>query len=337
MLDKRWPAGCLSQVVIIGAGPKKIFTFKTECGLGNQGEPLKSVLERNSDGTVNFAVRLLSGTGPTDPVSRTELREQIQELFSGDSDIALFYFAGHGHIEEIGGYLIASDSKSGDDGIPLADVLTHANRSSARNRIIVLDSCHSGYAGANPSAPTSADLREGTTILTASTSDQYSTEENGSGVFTTLFGDALSGAASNLVGDVTPGSVYAHIDQSLGPWDQRPVFKTNVKSFVSLRKVQSPVSLQELQRITEFFPSPGSEFQLDPSFEPERGPSDDSTLPPPDPKNAAKFAILQKFNRVNLVIPFDAPHMWHAAMGSKACKLTVLGEHYRRLVEKGRI
>ena len=40
----------------------------------------------------------------------------------------------------------------------------------------------------------------------------------GAGVFTTLFVDALGGAAANLIGDVTPGSVYAHIDQSLGPW-----------------------------------------------------------------------------------------------------------------------
>jgi hypothetical protein len=183
----------------------------------------------------------------------------------------------------------------------------------------------------------SADLREGTTILTASTSQQYATEENGSGVFTTLFVDALNGAAGNLVGDVTPGSVYAHIDQSLGPWDQRPLFKTNVKSFVSLRKVQPPISLQELHRITEFFPSPGFEFQLDPSFEPERGAEEVLSLPPPDPNNTAIFAILQKYNRVNLVVPVEAQHMWHAAMGSKACKLTVLGEHYRRLVEKERI
>lgn len=58
---------------------------------------------------------------------------------------------------------------------------------------------------------------------------------------------------------------------------------------------------------------------------------------PPDIENTRKFVILQKYNRVNLVIPVDAPHMWHAAMQSKACKLTVLGEHYRRLVEKGRI
>ncbi len=143
----------------------------------------------------------------------------------------------------------------------------------------------------------------------------------------------MNGAAGNLVGDVTPGSVYAHIDQSLGSWKQRPVFKTNVKNFVSLRKVQPPISLGHLQQLTEFFPQSGFEFQLDPTFEPEmKGRSEDA--PPPNPVNTAKFAVLQKYNRVNLVVPHDAPHMWHAAMESKSCRLTVLGEHYRRLVEE---
>lgn len=297
---------------------------------------VKAMLERNSDGSVNFGVKLLSGTGSTDPVLRTELREQIQELFAGDSETALFYFAGHGHIEATGGYILASDSRTGDDGIPLNDVLTFANQTRARNRIIVLDSCHSGIAGASRTIPTHAELTEGLTILTASTAEQYATEQNGAGVFTTLFIDALNGAASNLVGDVTPGSVYAHIDQSLGPWDQRPVFKTNVKSFVSLRRVQPPISLVDIQRIPEFFPTPGFVFQLDPSFEPERT-GVDASIPKPNPENTAKFAVLQKYRAVNLLVPVGAPHMWHAAMQSKACKLTVLGEHYRRLVESKRI
>lgn len=293
-------------------------------------------MERNSDGTVNFGVKLLSGTGPTDLVLRSDLREHVRNRFLGECETALFYFAGHGHIETAGGYLIASDAKAGDEGIPLGDVLTFANQSAARNRIIVLDSCHSGIAGASPSAPTGAELKEGITILTASTADQYATGKNGVGVFTTLFVDALSGASGNLVGDVTPGSAYALIDQSLGPWDQHPVFKTNVKSFVSLRKVQPPINLMELQRITEYFPSPGFEFRLDPSFEPEReNPS--PAIPSPNPVNTEKFAVPHKHNRVNLVIPVDAPYMWHAAMRSKVCKLTVLGEHYRKLAEQGRI
>jgi len=305
-------------------------------GCVDDAHSVKAILERHGDGTVNFDVLLLTGTGPTDVVQRSVLKDHIKKLFEDDSEIALFYFAGHGHIETTGGYLLGSDSKTGDDGVSLTDVLVFANKSKAKNKIIVLDSCHSGIAGTPPTAGEIASLSEGLTVLTASTKDQYATEQDGRGVFTTLFVDALSGVAANLVGHISPGSVYSYIDQSLGAWEQRPVFKTNVKTFVSLRNVQPTIQLAELQRIIEFFPTPGSQFSLDPSFEPElKGRSEG--MPAPNPENTRKFAVLQKYNRVNLVIPVDAPHMWHAAMESKACKLTVLGEHYRRLVERGRI
>jgi hypothetical protein len=306
-------------------------------GCVNDANSVKTVLERNGDGTVNFDVKLLTGTCASDAVPRSTLKDRVTELFRDDSEIALFYFAGHGHIEATGGYLCGSDCQRGDDGLALNEVVVLANLSKAKNRVIILDSCHSGIAGDHPTAQQTAELLEGLTILTASTADQYATEESGSGVFTTLLVDALSGAAGNLVGDVTPGSVYAHIDQSLGPWEQRPVFKTNVKSFVSLRKVPPPIGLAELHRLTEFFPTPGFQFQLDPTFEPERGQPPDVSIPPPNPEKTEKFAVLQKYQRVNLVVPIDAPHMWHAAMGSKSCKLTVLGEHYRRLVDRKRI
>ncbi len=78
-----------------------------------------------------------------------------------------------------------------------------------------------------------------------------------------------------------------------------------------------------------FFPQPGFEFQLDPSYEPEHAAA--------VPEHTAVFAILQKYNRVNLVVPVGAskPNMYHAAIESKACKLTALGEHYRRIVAEG--
>lgn len=304
-------------------------------GCVNDAHSVKTVLERNSDGTVNFDVRLVTGTGPDDIVTRGDLRDAIEELFRGDSEIALLYFAGHGYVDATGGYLCGGDVRRGDDGVSLIDVLTWANKSAARNKVIILDSCHSGVAGNQPVTHV-VELTEGLTILSASTAEQYASEENGSGVFTTLFVDAMMGAAGNLVGEVTPGSVYAHIDQSLGSWEQRPVFKTNVKSFVSLRRVQPPIGLADLQRIVDLFPTPGFEYPLDPSYEPEvQGRPADA--PAPDPEHTAIFAVLQKYNRVNLVIPVGAPHMWHAAVESKTCKLTVLGEHYRRLVAKGRI
>jgi caspase domain-containing protein len=299
-------------------------------GCVNDAHSVKSVLATHGDDSVNFDVIPIEGTKTGEKCSRAELKQMITVLFADDVEIALFYFAGHGHIEATGGYLLTSECKSGDDGLPLGELLTLANRSKARNNIIILDSCHSGIAGNPPSQPMQAELNEGLTILTASTADQYATEANGHGVFTTLFVDAMNGAAANLVGDITPGGVYAHIDQSLGPWEQRPVFKTNVKRFVSLRKVEPAVPLPELQRITEFFPDSGREFALDPSFEPQdEGRTAD--MPRADPENNRKFAILQKYNRVNLLVPVDAEHMWNAAMESKSCRLTVLGEHYRRL------
>jgi hypothetical protein len=304
-------------------------------GCVNDAHAVKTVLERHSDGTVNFDVRLFAGTGATELVQRGALKDGITELFRDECDIALFYFAGHGHVESTGGYICGGDSRRGDDGVSLGEVITLANTSKARNKIVILDSCHSGVVGTHPTTQL-VELTEGMTILTASTKEQYASEANGRGVFTTLLVDAMMGAAGNLVGDVTPGSVYAHIDQSLGSWEQRPVFKTNVKSFVSLRNVQPPIALADLQRIVELFPIAGGEFRLDPSFEPELAGRPSGAVQP-NPANTSKFAILQKYNRVNLVVPVGAQHMWHAAMESRSCKLTVLGEHYRRLVEKDRI
>jgi len=304
-------------------------------GCVNDAHNVKAMLERHADGTVNFVTpRILTGTGPIETVGRTDLKEAARELFKDDADIALFYFAGHGYIEDTGGFLCASDCRTGDDGLPLAELMTLASNSHAKNKIIILDSCHSGIAGDRPTGPSIAEIKQGMTILTASTEQQYALEMpgGGSGVFTNLLVDALGGAAANLVGDVTPGSVYAHIDQSLGPWAQRPVFKTNVKTFVSLRKATPPIPLADLQALVTHFPVADYHFKLDPSYEPERQQNDPNT-PPPDPKKTAVFAVLQRYAKVNLVRPVGAQHMWHAAMQGKSCELTVLGEHYRKLVE----
>ena len=86
-------------------------------GCVNDAHEVKNVLERHGDGSVNFHVLLTTASSQQDAVSRVALKDQIKELFAGDSDIALFYFAGHGHIEVTGGYLCSSDCKVGDDGL----------------------------------------------------------------------------------------------------------------------------------------------------------------------------------------------------------------------------
>ncbi|QIQ06169.1 caspase family protein [Streptomyces liangshanensis] len=330
----------MRKTLIVGIDHYNHLELLTGCV--NDAFAVRGALERNSDGTLNFRnPAVLAGTSAEQPVLKRDLKEAVRKLFADDSDIALFYFAGHGYIEDTGGFLCASDSETGDDGLALAELMTMANTSRARNKVIVLDSCHSGAAGNSAMAAGLAEISDGVTILTASTAEQdsYETPGGGAGVFTSLFVDALNGAAANLVGDITPGSVYAHIDQSLGPWAQRPVFKTNVKTFVSLRRAEPPIALADLQALTTHFPVPSGRFPLDPSFEPERSPGEraDSSIPPPDPAHTAVFAVLQRYVKVNLVRPVDAPHMWHAAMQSKSCELTVLGQHYWALMDKGLI
>jgi hypothetical protein len=303
-------------------------------GCVDDARAVKAVLARHGDGSMNFDCRLMTCPGSHERLPRGELKAQIRGLFAAHADVALLYFAGHGHIETTGGYLLATDS-NGDDGISLNELTALANASTVKNKIIILDSCHSGIAG-NLLNEEQAVLADGLTILTASTKEQYATEEYGRGTFTTLLVDALEGGAANLVGQITPGSVYAHIDRSLSWNEQRPVFKTNVKHFVSLRNVKPLINVENLRRMTALFPTRGHELPLDPSFELEdrgRGAGD----PPANPVNVEKFKVLQEYNRHGLLTPIGAESMWHASMNRKSCKLTLLGEHYRGLVSKDRI
>lgn len=298
-------------------------------GCVNDAYNVKNVLERNADGTLNFDINLMTATDEETIITKNILKDNIENLFSGDPEIALFYYSGHGYIESTGGYLVTSECQRGDDGLDLNNLMNIVNDSKAKNKIIILDSCHSGELGNLKYNDSLSVLSEGTTILTACSKEQYAIESENTGVFTNLLVDALYGAASNLIGDVTPGSVYAHIDQSLGAWEQRPIFKTNVKEFVSLRKNMPSIAVEDLRKITELFNKPSATFKLDPTYEPT---SEDFIE-----DNGKKFEVLQNYNRVNLVVPVEEKHMYYAAMNSKGCKLTPLGIHYWNLVNKNRI
>ena len=55
-------------------------------------------------------------------------------------------------------------------------------------------------------------------MLTAALPSQQAIEEKGHGIFTSLLAEALNGAASDLLGQVTPGAIYHYVDQALGSW-----------------------------------------------------------------------------------------------------------------------
>lgn len=301
----------------------------------NDAVAVNTLLERNGDGSPNFDTRL-----ETNISSQAELRRNIQELFSGCGDIALLFFAGHGLVNELGGYLVTPDAKAYAEGVPMNDILEYANNSLIANKIIILDCCYSGNIGnLNLGTTSQALLKAGTTILTASQENECSLEVNGHGIFSNLLIEALQGGAADLTGNVTPGGIYAFVDQALGPWLPRPIFKTYVKQFVSLRKICPQVPLDIIRKLTTYFPSPEALFQLDPSFEDTNTPSVPHKIIEPyaNSDNVAKFKDLQKLQSIGLVVPDESPYMYFAAMESKNCRLTALGAHYWKLVNENRI
>jgi hypothetical protein len=255
----------------------------------NDALSVEAVLKSHADNdTSNFDCQLLIAPDKASMLGRQDLRKAVEKFFKYKAEVAVFYFAGHGTIAASGGYLMASDSDADDpaDGLSLNDVFAWVNASPVTHKVIILDCCHSGAAGTLPDQPEVARLRDGVTVLTASDRDQSAAESEQSGLFTRLMVEALKGGAASITGAITPGSLYAFIDQSLGAHEQRPLFRTNVSQFISLRNVKPRIPIAELRQITTLFPTTDHLFRLDPSFEPALK-TLPQRIPPPIRRTAA--------------------------------------------------
>ncbi|HEY5622367.1 MAG TPA: caspase family protein [Gammaproteobacteria bacterium] len=296
-------------------------------GCVNDANRMRDILIENEDGSPNFDCRTL--TAGDDTIEGADLLGEIDALFKDKADFALFHYSGHGTINNLGGYLMTQDSRAYREGVRMDDIITIANNSPVDEILIILDCCHSGAFGNQPDKDNKAELREGISILTASRDSQLSEEEDGFGIFASLIGDALEGGAADILGRVTVGSLYAYVDQSLGPWAQRPLFKSHVERFTSIRNCHPALDPQILRRLTEYFDAPDAIHELDPSYEPEKKPK--------DPDNEAIFADLQKMRATRLVEPLTEDHLYWEAVNKGGCQLTTLGRYYWHLVNAKRI
>ncbi|EZP49954.1 caspase family protein [Sphingomonas sp. RIT328] len=309
-------------------------------GCVNDANAITQVLESNGDGSPNFEVKTL--TSDVRQVTNAVLQDAIGELFRAEADIALLYFAGHGILnpETNAGYVVGQDGKKGSWGVGMAEILNLANEAHPRikSSVIVLDSCHSGYAGevAGLGRANASVIGTGVTILTATHRDGEA-DDGPHGLFTEILLDGLRGGCSDIRGNVTPAALYSHVDQTLGAWEQRPIYKANVQTFIELRQVTPKVPDDVLRRLPEYFPERASVFALDPSYEEDRTNAPQLAHVPVDPDHVRIFKELQKCNRHGLVVPVDEEFMYYAAINSTGCRLTAMGAHYRKLAKLRRI
>ena len=301
----------------------------------NDVNGLSVALANNFDLSANFSIKTIINEKAT----RANVRTQIRELFEGEGEIALLYFSGHGVDDVYDGSIVTIDFVKNDYGIRMTEILELANNSKMKYKIIILDCCHAGFLGTPGLLGDTSSLAEGVIILTASKKDQVSKEINGHGIFTNLLLEGLNGGACDLLGRVTPGSIYAFIDQALGPWEQRPLFKANISSFISLRQCHPFIKIKDLKETMNLFVNDNSNYLLDPSYEKTnyKGSKHRTCEPYMNEKNVEILTKLQKLNRCGLVNPVGCEDMYFAAMESKSCCLTPLGKHYWKLVKEGKI
>jgi len=298
-------------------------------GCVNDVNAIEPLLARNEDNSPNFDCQ--KRTTSTGGVTRDDLLADFDVLLSGGADVALLYFAGHGQSRDNDVVLATQDGTSTTAGIALAEIMAKITGSPVKEVLLIIDCCFAGAAAGVPQLGTTAALlRSGVSILAASRGDQTAAETGaGRGLFSTYVCGGLEGGAADVLGKISVAGLYSYLDESFGPWDQRPVFKANVERLHELRGCRPAVPLPELRLLTTLFPAADHEFPLDPSYEPDADPRNE--------EHERTFGTLQKYRAAKLLEPVGEEHMYFAAINSKGCKLTPLGMHYRHLAEEGRL
>lgn len=293
---------------------------------------LSEVLARNGDGSLNYDCKLLTGPG-AERVTRALLRRRWREMFADFKGDILFYFSGHGTPGDVGGYLVTQDAVEDDPGLPMNELIEMANTCAAETVLVILDCCYSGSAGnaaaSLGSLERKATLREGVTILAASRPSEASMEVGGHGVFTRLVLGALRGGAADVRGNVSAASIYGYVEAALGPWDQRPVYKSHANRLDPVRRILPKVSDAQLRELIDFFPHGDDEHPLDPTYE--------ETEPDQIPANVAVFKKFKAYQIGGLLCPTVGTDLYWAAKRREGAKLTELGKFYQELVATGRI
>jgi len=292
-----------------------------------------SLLERNEDGSPNYDCRLITD-GADSPITRSTLRKEWQRLFHDFTGDVLFYFSGHGVPTEFGGYLVTQDGALNDFGVAMSDLLWVANQSKAREILIILDCCYSLYPGRSAKLNDAfvenyLQLREGITILAASTPVGLALETQAGGVFSNLVKVAIAGGAADVRGCVTSASIYAYVEQVLGAWDQRTLFQSHVSRFGIVRRCKPLVPDEILRELLLFFPAIDFAYQLNPSY--------DATHDSAETEHVHIFSKFKLYRDGQLLKSASGGDLSFGAINSDTVQLTPLGQFYWRLAKAGRL
>ena len=146
---------------------------------------VKAAIERHGNGSPNFGVKMM----PNVQTSR-EVMDAIRKLFAGNDDTALLYFSGHGYMNSTGAEIVMPQDIATPGqyytGIQMSTIMSIVNASNVRNKIVILDCCHSGNIGKYELQDMGSILNTGVSVLTACREDEVAREAGGHGIFPEL-------------------------------------------------------------------------------------------------------------------------------------------------------
>lgn len=178
--------------------------------------------------------------GVTTPVTRQELETALVQLFKPRGkyipDTALFYYSGHGLQKDAGiqeGYLATSDANpnQGIYGLSLFWLRRLLQESPVRQRIIILDCCHSGellnFLEADPGAQPGTDR-----LFMAASREYESAYESLEGVYSVFTQALLGGLDPQQRGTVTNYALTSWVSDALKGELQQPLFECSGREII---------------------------------------------------------------------------------------------------------
>lgn len=294
---------------------------------------MRDMLQRHESGDRNYECRLFTSKGKK-KITRELLTKEWCNLFRDFKGDILFYYSGHGAPTPTHTQIAAQDGSGTIPGLSMNDLLLLANQSEADEVVLILDCCYSGALGDPANLQSNAfvnqaQIREGVTILAASSPRGLAKEVQGRGVFTDLLLGALSGGAADIRGRVSAASMYAYVDQALGAWDQRPMYKSYMSRMTPVRCCTPHVPDDVLRKLPELFKKEDGLHCLRPSYE--------HTHKSKKEEHVAIFNIFKLLRDARLLRTVGGEDLYSAALESKPAQLTPLGQFYWRLAKDNRL
>lgn len=285
------------------------------------------VLGHHEDQSRNFDCQLFTSSRKQ-PINSRFLKQKWSELFEDFTGDILFYYSGHGAQDGDATHFAMHDGDSTIPGLAMDELLFLANHSPAREVVLILDCCYSGAFGDPTILKGNSALREGITILAAARPQGIAKEIQGHGVFTDLVVSALGGGAADVRGYVSAASVYGYVDQALGAWDQRPIYKSYASKVTPLRRCTPQVSDDVLRQLPKLFKNLDEPHRLNPSYEYTHVSAKKDKV-----ELYNKFKLLRD---ARLLCTVDGDDLYFTALKSNPVKLTPLGQFYWRLAKNDR-